>query len=345
MGDGVNGSDPVALTLLVCTHNGSQGLSDLLASALAQVTDDSYEVLVVGNNSSDDTPQVVKKLMISGHRNLRYLVERRPGRSYALNAGLVEASGSIVSVADDDCLVPADWVKKLVEAFRAHPQVSAIGPKLLPLWQGKVPSWLGREHWSALALTDYGDKPFTVDAHHRVLLRYCSFRRADAQAVGGFLACPIISSEPIAGIEEVDILERLWQAGKKGLYLPDVVMQHKVNTGRLTKNYHRRWHAEHGRFYAVIRDAAFEQSRARLFDAPAHVYSRTGRAALGWIRSWIRREPDLAFICETQLRFCFGFLQQRRRDFKVRGGRFSIGELASFVRTLLADRRPGDNMT
>jgi glycosyltransferase involved in cell wall biosynthesis len=340
MNDGRDGPESLTVTLLVCTHNRSRDLRDLLETALAQEADDSYsyEVLIVDNNSDDDTRRVVETLMMSGHPNLRYLFQERP-RADALNAGLEAARGVIVSVVGDDCLLPSDWVKKLVVAFREHPDVSVIGSKVLPMWQGTVPSWLGRQHWSALALTDYGDTPFSVDAQHKASLLYCSILRADAQAVGSFRSVPNVSSEPIGGVDDVDILERLWLAGKRGLYLPAIVMRHKVNVGRLTKSYHRRWHTEHGRFYAVMRNASFEQAGVRLFDAPAHVYRQTGRAALGWMKSWMRREPDLAFMCETQLRFCLGFLRERRRDFKARGGRVSGVELASFVRTLLTDRR------
>ena len=340
MSDGPNGPAPVTVTLLVCTRNRSRDLRDLLETALAQEADDSYsyEVLIVDNNSNDDTRRVVETMMMTGHPNLRYLFQECP-KSDALNAGLEAARGVIVSVVEDDCLLKSDWVKQLVVAFREHPDVSVIGSKVLPIWQGTVPSWLSREHWSALALTDYGDTPFTVDAQHKARLLYCSILRVDAQAVGGFRSVSNVSSEPIGGVDDVEILERLWLAGKRGLYLPALVMRHKVNVGRLTKSYHRRWHAGHGRFYAVMRDADFEQSGVRLFDAPAHVYRQTGRAALGWMKSWMRREPDLAFMCETQLRFCLGFLRERRRDFKARGGRVSGGELASFVHTLLSGGR------
>ena len=333
---GPNGPEPLRVTLLVCTQNRSRDLRDFLETALAQETDDSYsyEVLVVDNNSTDDTRRVVETLMISGHPNLRYLFQQR-SHPDALNSGLEAARGTILSVADDDCLLPSDWVRKLVEAFHEHPDVSFVGSKVLPMWRGKVPTWLGRDHWATLALTDYGDKPFEVDAHHKARLHCCSVLRADVQAIGGFRSVPGLSRERIGGLDDVDILGRLRLAGKRGVYVPTIVMRRKIPAGRLTKSYHRRWHAAHGRSFAAMRDASFEQSGARLFDAPAHIYKETGHAARGWLKSWLWREPDLAFMCEMQLRFYLGFLRERRRDFKARGGRTSRGEFASFVRTLL----------
>jgi glycosyltransferase involved in cell wall biosynthesis len=333
---GPSGPDSLTVTLLVCTHNRSRDLRDFLETALAQDTDDSYsyEVLVIDNDSNDDTRRVVETLMMSGHPNLRYLFQQRP-HADALNSGLEAARGTIVSVADDDCLLPSDWVRKLVGAFHEHPDVSVIGSKVLPMWRGRVPSWLNRNHWATLALTDYGDRPFEVNAQHTARLHYCSVLRADAQAVGGFRSIPSLSCEAIGGLDDVNILGRLCLAGKRGVYLPTIALRLKIPASRLTKSYHRRWHAAHGRFSAVMRDATFEQSDQRLFDAPAYIYKQAGNAALGWLKSWMRREPDLAFVCEMQLRFCLGFLRERRRDFKARGGRVSRGEFASFVRTLL----------
>jgi hypothetical protein len=252
-----------------------------------------------------------------------------------LNSGLEAARGTILSMADDDCLLPSDWVRKLVEAFHEHPGISVIGSRVLPMWQDRVPTWLDRDHWATLALTDYGDKPFDVDADHKARLHSCSVLLADARAVGGFRSVPSLSGEGIGGLDDVNILDRLWLAGKRGIYLPTIVMRRKVPAGRLTKSYHRRWHAAHGRFFALMRGANVEESGVRLFDAPAHIYKEAGHAALGWLKSWMGREPDLAFMCEMQLRFCLAFLRERRRGFRARGGRASRGEVASFVRTLL----------
>ena len=63
-GDVEPAADRVEVSLLVCTHNRSRDLRDLLATALAQDVDDEcpYEVLVVDSNSSDDTRRVVEPL-------------------------------------------------------------------------------------------------------------------------------------------------------------------------------------------------------------------------------------------------------------------------------------------
>jgi glycosyltransferase involved in cell wall biosynthesis len=311
----------VTVTLLVCTYNRCHDLREMLGTALTQETADtfSYEVLVIDNNSTDDTRRVVEALMMSGHTNLRYAFEGRQGKSHALNTGIAQARGSFYTVADDDFLLPSDWVKKIVEGFRAHPEVAFVSGKVLPAWQGEVPAWLGREHWSAVALTDYGEQEFYADSQNQVCLLACSFRLADVGAVGGYRPGVSVSKDLVGGVEDLEVLQRLWRAGMKGIYLPGIAFRHKVPASRMTKSYHRRWHTGHGRFYAALRDEQFERSSARLYDVPGHVFRQACAAALGWLKSWLRREPDLAFLCETRLRFCLGFIRERCRQHAARG--------------------------
>jgi glycosyltransferase involved in cell wall biosynthesis len=337
----------VDLTLLVCTYNRSADLVEMLDTALAQETGGAftYEVLVVDNNSTDDTRAVVENFIARGHGNLRYLFEPRQGKSNALNTGLGAARGWIYTIADDDFILPADWLKKIYEGFRAHPQVSFVGGKVLPLWQGPVPTWLGREHWSSVALADYGDAAFYTDESRQVCLLACSFRRADVDAVGGYRSGLGVSQNQIGGVEDLEILQRLWKAGRRGLYLPEIAFYHKVPPGRLTKDYHRRWHTGHGRFYAAMRDAAFEGSAARLFDVPAHLYRQAASAAAGWVTCQLRGRQAEAFVHETQLRFFDGFFRERRREYVARGGRGVVAEIGAFARALVTGKRRGGEVS
>ena len=288
----------------------------MLDAALAQETAGrfTFEVLVVDNNSTDDTREVVERSIARGHDNVRYLFEARQGKSYALNAGLASARGTLFTTADDDYLFPKDCVATIVGAFRAHPEVSFVGGKVLPLWRGDVPAWLGPSLWSPVALADYGDREIYVDEDHPMCLLGCSFRRADVMEVGGYRTGLSVSKGMIGGVEDLEILQRLWRGGRRGLYLPTLTFFHKVGASRLTKAYHRRWHTGHGRFYAALRDPDFERSSARLFDVPAHAYRQAASAALGWTGAMLRGRRNDAFEYETRMRFFAGFWQARRAE-------------------------------
>ena len=306
----------VDVTLLVCTFNRSADLRELLETALAQETDGTftYEVLVVDNNSTDDTRKAVKDLIARGHQALQYIFEGRQGKSYALNTGLAAARGSIYAIVDDDFILPRDWVQRIWDAFRAHPDASFVSGKVLPLWQAEAPEWMGPDHWSALALADYGDEPFWTDRSNQICLLACSFRRADVEAVGGYRAGLGVSQDLIGGVEDLEILQRLWKAGRKGIYVPGMSFHHKVPANRATKRYHRRWHTGHGRFYARLRDPDFERSKGRLFDVPVHMFRTAARDALGWVAWKLRGRERESFACEARLCFFAGFLRERRQS-------------------------------
>lgn len=328
------------VTVLVCTYNRCADLREMLQTALAQETDGTFtfEVLVVDNNSTDGTRDVVHELIADGHPNLRYVFEGTQGKSYALNTGLSAMRGQVYTIADDDFVLPPDWLKKILAAFRAYPDASYVSGKVLPLWEGEVPAWLGREHWSCLALADYGSRELVIDESRQLCLLACSFRVAHVRAAGGYREALGVSEKSIGGIEDLDILQRLWNAGRHGVYVPDIFFHHKVQQDRLTKPYHRRWHTGHGRFYATMRHAEFEGSGARLYDVPAHLYRGAAAAALQWLAWMLRGNSGKAFEAETRLRFFHGFYRERRRTYGGRGVSGAIREAIGFTRALIVSK-------
>ena len=110
------------------------------------------------------------------------------------------------------------------------------------------------------------------------------FRADDVRKVADYNVQLGVSKTDIGGVEDVEIFNKLFRAGKCGLYAPDVCLYHKVESERLTKSYHRRWHTGHGRQIARLHDPAVEQSRRRIFGVPAHVYRTAMTVAFNWAR-------------------------------------------------------------
>jgi GT2 family glycosyltransferase len=258
---------------------------------------------------------------------VRYLFEGRQGKSHALNSGLKAARADLYVIVDDDFLLPPDWVKKIVGTFRERPELSFVSGKVLPAWMGPVPSWLGPEHWSAIALADYGDETFEASADRQVCLLACAFRRADVLRVGGYEGRLGVSAARIGGVEDLEILQRLWAAGCTGLYVPSIAFAHKVPASRMSKAYHRRWHTDHGRSYAQLRDEGFERSSARVWDVPLHLFRTLAVSVTRWAALGLRGRQRDAFLEETRIRFCLGFIAERRQQHFAAGGRGLPSEL------------------
>lgn len=326
--------DSYEITVVVSTYNRSEMLRSALDSLLAQETPGPrYEIIVVDNNSTDSTREIVEGYL-NRHSNLRYLFEEKQGVSYARNTGIGAARAPLIAFVDDDVRVSKNWVAVIKREFDANPEVDCIGGKVLPRWTAQAPAWLTRDQWMPLALQDYGDAPLYVDARNPLCLvsANLAFRRSIFAATGLFSPHLQRIKDSIGSIEDAELLERCWQAGRRCLYVPDLVVETDVPADRMTKAYHRRWHTGHGHFYAVLRSEAIERSRGRLFDVPAHLYKQAIADAAHGIKYFLLGNSDRAFAYETRIRFFLGFLQTRRRDYQASVPRGTPGEWTAIER-------------
>lgn len=309
------------VSVVISTYNRAEVLPYALESLLQQEPPHlRYEIVVVDNNSTDSTRAVVESLTARGYRHLRYLFEPRQGLAYGRNAGILASTAPIIAFTDDDVTVGPDWVQTLKEAFEAYPETDCIGGRVLPRWSRPVPSWLTREHWGPLALLDYGDAPFYVNASKRLCLigANTAFRRAVFSRIG-LLASHVQSYKREVATEDHELLLRLWRSGGQGLYLPNLLVTSDIASERVTKAYHRRWHKRHGRSLAIMHDEGFEQTRRGwVLGAPGWICRTAVEGAVRCVGSLLRGDPDRAFLHETRLRFSVGFLATRWREFLSR---------------------------
>src|ERR1043165_2896991 len=156
---------PYDISAIVCTYNRSAMLHEALSRIAAQRADGlRYEVLVVDNNSSDDTRQVIESFAPSSPCPVRYILERQQGVSHARNAGLAASNAPLLAFFDDDVMVSPDWLMQIKRALDLHRGIDYIGGKVLPRWAEAPPGWLVPENWAPIAAQDYGDEPFVLEA-------------------------------------------------------------------------------------------------------------------------------------------------------------------------------------
>lgn len=305
------------LTVVVPTFDRAASLRAALHALLDQDAPPPHRVVVVDNNSRDDTRQVVAAM----GRDVEYVFEPRQGLSFARNAGVEFARSrgasrdSLVAFTDDDVVVSRDWMQVLAREADGHDQVDCLGGRVLPIWPGTPPAWLTNEHWAPLALQDHGPSRRIFDRGTPLGLvgANLAFRLQALERLGGFSPAVQRVGDSIGSTEDHELLRRLYAAGGRALYAPDLVVHAVVQPERLTRAYHRRWHRGHGYFHAVMRSPETEgPAGRRVLGVPAHLY-RTA-AADGW--SWLRRmasgDPAGAFACESGLWFFTGFFEARQ---------------------------------
>lgn len=306
------GSAP-EVSVVIPTYNRSALLRSAVDSVLAQDTHVPFEIVIVDNNSQDDTAAVVRSLMDG---RVRYVLEREQGNAHARNRGVESAAAGIIAFIDDDVTVASNWLTSLKQALDARQDLSFVGGKVLPQWNGAPPSWVTPEHWAPLALLDYGPDELVIagKSPRGLLTANIAFRRSVFDEVGRFSPHLQRVKDFIGSMEDTEFLMRVCRSGKQGMYLPQMIASAPVDLERLNKSYHRRWHTGHGHFYAVMRDPEWERSSFRVAGVPGHLYKETASHALGWLSRIVTGNTDAAFTHECRLRFFSGFYRHRRRQ-------------------------------
>jgi glycosyltransferase involved in cell wall biosynthesis len=313
-------------TVLVPTYNRADFLDRMLDSlrGLHMRSGRRWEAIVVDNNSTDGTGDVVARHAADFPVPLRYLLETRQGRSSALNAGLGAAGGAVIAMTDDDVRVEPQWLDAACDALadEASPIAYAGGP-VRPMWEVPPPPWLDLSRgdlWGTIAIQDHGDRAFVYEEGRKVPLgANMAARRSLFDATGSFRAdLGRSSGRLVLGQEVPELLMRARAAGLRGMYVPGMQVHHHIPAARLTRAYFRRWWYGKG-----VSRAALEGMQPitelgldlrltpHLFRLPRYMYGTALRDAAGCALNAVRGRTAEAFRHEMMLAFFAGYARAR----------------------------------
>jgi len=318
-------------SIVIATYNRAGDLADTLASLAGLRPSGAWEVIVVDNNSTDDTRAVVERAAHAFPAPLSYVFENEQGRSPALNAGIRRAQGEIVVTTDDDVRVEADWLDRAAEAIEQL-HCDYVGGRVLPIWGAPRPGWLpnrGGKYWAVIALLDYGPEP--IEFGTRVPLGVnMAFRRSAFDRAGLFDTRTGRKAGTLLGQEVREWCIRARAAGVRGFYAPAMVVQHLIPAARLRKAYYRRWFYWRGVSRAMLYEQAGLDMEApertmmdfrtvpHVFGVPRYLYRKALRAAWDSSLARVRRDAFAAFDHELWLWFFAGIVAQRWKQRPVR---------------------------
>jgi len=283
------------ITVIVCTYNRCGDLARALESILASELPDSvqWEVLVVDNNSSDQTREMLEDLCRQHPQRLRYFFESQPGKSYALNAGIREASGNVLAFADDDASVETTWLWNLTQCLN-NGEWAGAGGRIILKWPSSLPSWLSTEgphSRHCFPGFDHGqeakplnDPPFGANmAFRREMFDMYGVFRTDL----GPSACVEIPPHS----EDTEFGRRLIAAGERLRYEPSAVVYHPVAEERINKEYFLKWRFDLGR--ANFRIFGIPPGTTWFIDGiPLYLFRRLAAWTARWMFSF---EPSRRF--------------------------------------------------
>jgi glucosyl-dolichyl phosphate glucuronosyltransferase len=222
------------VTVTIQTYNRAAVLAETLESlrSLRCPAGVEYEILVVDNNSTDGTPQVIREYSAILAPWLRSVFEPRQGLSHARNRALQEAKGEIVSFLDDDVIVDPDWLSAVTGAFAAH-AAAVVGGKSYLIYRSPRPRWLSEHYEFFLSRLDYGDRAIVGIDKDLYGLNFSVRKDLVAQAGGFNPSLGRCGGVSLRSGEESDLLCRIRRLGGVVVYEPKAVVGHIVSGERL----------------------------------------------------------------------------------------------------------------
>jgi len=220
------------VSVIICTYNREKYLPSALNSLKNQTVDKKkYEIIIVNNNSTDNTEEISKRFIKENPElNIKYVVETQRGLSAARNRGIKESDGEIIIFIDDDAEVTPNYVEEAIKFFQTYDDVDAMGGKIIPKYEdGKEPEWMSIFLWGLVTKSDWGNKirkyPYSKSPYG------CSMalRKNVLYDVGLF------NEQLIFRSEDKYIFYQLKRFKRKYIYNPNFIVFHNISKERITK--------------------------------------------------------------------------------------------------------------
>lgn len=279
-------------TVAVCTWNRAPLLDQALAEMerLRVPAGTSWELLVVDNRCTDDTPTVLARR--AERLPLRSVVEPEPGISHARTRALREARGELLLFADDDVLVDPGWLAAYLDAAARRPDAAFFGGPIQPWFPGEPPRWLARNlavFAGAFALRVDPGVEVLVRREHLPFSANLALRRS---AFEGRRFDPSLGRKrgDWLGGEETRFLEELVASGGVGVWVPEARVRHQISAERQTRRYLRDFYHGKGRTRVRQGDALPSPERLTRIYWKARIRSWLAAPARGerWARAFKR---------------------------------------------------------
>ncbi len=204
-------------SVIVCTRNRAEALDTALTAILRLTYAGNWELVVIDNGSTDNTPDVIRRHQAGSGIPFRTVREDEPGLARARNAGVVASRGRWLAFTDDDCYPDPQWLTIAGEVAN-RPAVGIIGGRIL-LFDPADARYTIQERTDA-AVVEPGSfvEPGFIQGANLLICREVFMR------VGGFDR-DFGAGTPYA-CEDADLICRASFAGFGVVYEPRLVVSH-----------------------------------------------------------------------------------------------------------------------
>ena len=272
------------VTVAICTWNRAALLNQCLQQMTQLKIPDGvqWELVVVNNNCTDTTDSVLGRW--ASKLPLVRVLERRQGKSHALNAAIERARGDLILWTDDDVLVDPLWLTQHVAAAREMPEASFFGGPIRPRFENRPPAWID-EAWEYISGTfaelELGDQNLRFDDRTHAFGANFAIR-GDVQRSYRYDTRLGRVGESDIRCEETELQCRMMNDGHQGYWVPCASVDHIIPDERLTHDYVRAWQVGIGESIGILKNEGAE-SRSSWAWRKLLLHSRLQTAALHYV--------------------------------------------------------------
>lgn len=189
-------SVPLGVSIIIPTCNAEKTIKWVINSVLDQTYDGEMEIIVIDDDSTDDTPKILRNY--ERLQNFRVIQKKDRGLAKSYNVGIKASKFDIVVTLHSDCILTTkDSLSKLIEPFKSEDVVVVCPINFLPKdWWDKYSFW-GKLMFARLVGKDSRNLSGKFDAFRKdVLIRMGLFDEKSFRVAGedGNLHIKLVSS-------------------------------------------------------------------------------------------------------------------------------------------------------
>lgn len=231
---------PDTLTICICTYNRGPKIEQTLAALLKLDERSVAEIVVVDNNSTDDTAQIIDQFIDRGTPfPVRRVLESKQGLLNARLRGVAECKSGLLGFVDDDIILDPGWARVIVDRFAESPRCGVVGGTVRLRWE-TGPSRLALRHTEKLAGQDLGDSSRELGGAGEALVGAAFVFRVEALRASGWVDQPYLTDrcgDEMTSGGDTEMVIRTRLSGFTVWYEPAAGCDHLIPPGRQTREY------------------------------------------------------------------------------------------------------------
>lgn len=285
-----------------------------------------FEVVIVDNNSTDNTKQICEEFVAQYPGLFHYITEEEQGKTFALNSGIRASKGNIIAFTDDDVEIDKRWLSSIKQATETYPDCRAFGGRVIPVWPDTVPRWVVREGdykntWGAIVEHDFGNMAtsYRQEAGNYPCGANMYFSKEIFKQFGCFNESLNGGVKNIPMLEDIEFCKRLLDNCENIIYIPDTIVYHPVIPERLTKKYFRKHFFKSGRAQYFILNFKrkgqyvilnLSKNRRRLLNVPLYFIGEIFVILRKYIVTVCSKNTQASQFYENMLVYNFGIMYE-----------------------------------